>query len=55
MLRVKVQAGQYVVKVSGGAPTGTARTLSREELDSLRETKRLVASRVQREFVMDKE
>lgn len=54
MLSVKMQSGTYVVKVSIGTPTGTARTLSREELNSLRETKRLVANRVRQELVTSK-
>lgn len=44
----------YVVKVRAGAPTGTARTLSRDELTSLRETKRLVASLVRQELAPSK-
>jgi hypothetical protein len=54
MPSVKGQSSTYVVKVSAGTPAGTARTLSREELTSLRETKRLVASMVRQELAASK-
>ncbi len=51
ILNSRGQSVQYVVQGERRAPVGTTRVLSREEVDSLRETKRQVATHVSREFV----
>lgn len=51
ILSSRSESVRYVVQGERRAPVGTTRVLSREEVDSLRETKRQVATHVSREFV----
>lgn len=51
MLSIRPTVGNYVVKMTAGATsTNKARMLTKEEVQSLRDTKRQVADHVKREF-----
>jgi hypothetical protein len=54
MLANKPTDDKYVVKVSTEVPAGTVRKLSREELNSLRDTKKQVAQHMQLKFATAK-
>ena len=54
IISARTGGGQYVVKMAISAPTGAARTLSQDEVKSLRATKRQVAGYVLGRFAPGK-